>query len=108
MTVSKACPKLEFSGDSFDMAMNRLEQANKRFSAALDALEGSIEARLSRGRAAMNNKAETELLRAERERLTARIAALEEEARSLAGLTGEVEERLDGAIAELRDALARH
>ncbi len=46
-------------------------------------------------------------LTAERERLLARIAELEDEARTLAGLTEEVEDRLDGAIAEIRAALGR-
>ena len=46
-------------------------------------------------------------LTAERESLFARVASLEEESRSLAGITEEVEERLDGAIAEIRSALGR-
>jgi predicted nucleic acid-binding Zn-ribbon protein len=88
--------------------MNRREAAEARFSAALDALEASVKESLAGAREAGNAKAEIALLRAERERLIARIAALEEETRALAGLTGEVEERLDGAIAEIREALARH
>ena len=88
--------------------MNRLEAAKARFSAALDQLESSVNERLAAAREAASAKTEVALLRAERERLIARIAALEEESRTLAGLTGEVEHRLDGAIAEIREALARH
>jgi hypothetical protein len=87
--------------------MSKLQAAQARFSAALDALESSVNERLAAARESANDKAEIALLRAERERLLARIAALEHESRELAGLTGEVEERLDGAITELRDALAR-
>jgi chromosome segregation ATPase len=46
-------------------------------------------------------------LEAERERLMARIAELEDEISALSGLTEEVEGRLDGAIGEIRAALAR-
>jgi chromosome segregation ATPase len=88
--------------------MNRLEAAKARFSAALDVLESSVNERLAEQRQMANASAEAALLRGERERLIARIAALEEESRELAGLTGEVEARLQGAIAELREALARH
>jgi hypothetical protein len=88
--------------------MNRLEAAKARFSAALDVLESSVDERLAEQRQMANAGAEAALLRGERERLIARIGALEEESRELAGLTGEVEERLQGAIAELREALARH
>lgn len=88
--------------------MNRLEAAEARFSTALEALESSVDEALAAARAATNARTEIALLRAERERLIARIAALEEETRMLAGLTGEAEERLDGAIAEIREALARH
>lgn len=87
--------------------MSKLEAAQARFSAALDALESSVNERMAAARESANDKAEIALLRAERERLLARIAALEHESRELAGLTGEVEERLDGAITELREALAR-
>ena len=41
-------------------------------------------------------------------RSIARIAALEEETRVLAGLTEEVEDRLDDAIAEIREVLAHN
>jgi hypothetical protein len=51
---------------------------------------------------------EVSALKAERERLIARIAGLEEESRTLAGLTGEVEDRLDSAITEIREVLGRN
>jgi hypothetical protein len=51
--------------------------------------------------------AEIASLTHEREGLLARIAELEEEVRSLASLTEEVEGRLDGAIADIRTALGR-
>ena len=41
------------------------------------------------------------------ERLMARVAELEDEISALSGLTEEVERRLDGAIGEIRAALAR-
>jgi hypothetical protein len=43
----------------------------------------------------------------EREGLLTRIAELEEESRALAGVTEDVEERLDSAVAEIRTALGR-
>jgi hypothetical protein len=88
--------------------MNRLELAKTRLFAALDALEGEVGACLEDSRERAGVAAQLELLQNERERLYARIASLEEESRELAGLTQEVEGRLDGAIAELREALGRH
>lgn len=87
--------------------MSRLELAAERLAKALDALESAalplIEARASAA------AAQTQIARldAEREQLVARVAGLEEEARSLSGLTEEVEDRLDGAIADIRAALGR-
>jgi hypothetical protein len=52
--------------------------------------------------------AELAALRREREHLLGRITALEEESSSLAGLTEAVENRLDGAIAEIRSVLGRN
>ena len=46
-------------------------------------------------------------LEAERDKLIARIAELEDEVTALSGLTEEVEGRLDGAIGEIHAALAR-
>jgi hypothetical protein len=87
--------------------MTKLESAVARLNAALDKLEASAEQRLSWVRSE-TSVAELALLKDERERLLARISVLEEESRALAGLTEEVEDRLDGAIAEIRDVLARN
>ncbi|MEE8438547.1 MAG: DUF4164 family protein [Micropepsaceae bacterium] len=90
--------------------MERLDAAVARFNTALDALESGCEARTNKSAdsADQNNYSEeiTEL-KAERERLLARIAAFEEESQSLAGLAEAVETRLDGAITEIRAALGR-
>lgn len=88
--------------------MNRLDSALKRFSAALDRLETSVSDRLAYALEAKHSNAELEILKADRERLIARIAALEEDSRLLAGLTEEVEDRLDSAISEIRDVLGRN
>jgi hypothetical protein len=84
--------------------MSRLDAAFARFSAALTRVEASAAARTNGGAARDN---EVLRLSLERERLLGRIAALEEETNSLAGLTEAVEARLDGAIAEIRTALTR-
>jgi predicted nucleic acid-binding Zn-ribbon protein len=88
--------------------MTRLDNALARFSAALDQLESRVEEANARAMEAAGSPGEISLLRAERERMCARIGELEEESRALAGLTGEVEERLDGAIAEIREVLSRN
>ncbi len=87
--------------------MDRLESATARLSAALDALEKGIDDRLKETRDSANAATELALLKGERERLQARILAMEQETRNLMGLTEEVEGRLDGAIAEIREALGR-
>ena len=87
--------------------MTRLDSAVARLAAALDKLEASADHRLA-WKQSETSVAELALLKDERERLLARISALEEESRALAGLTEEVEDRLDGAIAEIRDVLARN
>jgi hypothetical protein len=88
--------------------MSRLDTAMARFSAALERLETSVDERMAQAREAMNSMAELAILKAERERLYVRIAALEEDSRLLAGLTEEVEDRLDGAIAEIREVLGHN
>jgi Domain of unknown function (DUF4164) len=88
--------------------MTRLDDALARFSAALERLEIRVEEGDARAQAGADSLSELSLLRAERERMFARIAELEEESRALAGLTGEVEDRLDGAIAEIREVLGRN
>ena len=88
--------------------MSRLDAALARFSAALDRLDTAAEERLVRAQEAIGAEAELRLVTEERDRLTARVANLEEESRALAGLTEEVEDRLDGAIAEIREVLGRN
>ena len=83
-----------------EVRMSRLDMAQKRFRTALEALEsaaGSVGESLD----------SAAKLEAEREKLLTRITELEDEVAALAGLTEEVEGRLDGAIGEIRAALAR-
>jgi Domain of unknown function (DUF4164) len=88
--------------------MTRLDDALARFFAALERLEIRFEEGDAGAPADADSHSELGLLRAERERMFARIAELEEESRALAGLTGEVEGRLDGAISEIREVLGRN
>ena len=88
--------------------MTRLDDALARFSAALERLETRVEEGNARAQAGADSLSELSLLKAERDRMFNRIAELEEESRALAGLTGEVEDRLDGAIAEIREVLGRN
>jgi chromosome segregation ATPase len=88
-------------------ALVKLELAAERLANALDALEGML-APLERARTdADQARARLSELNAERERLVARIAELEEEQQALSEISEEVETRLDGAIAEIRTALGR-
>lgn len=87
--------------------MSRLDVAQNRFRAALEALEnaaGSVGESLDSAAKLPERIAELE---AEREKLLTRVADLEDEIAALSGLTEEVEGRLDGAIGEIRAALAR-
>ncbi len=87
--------------------MSRLTLAETRFRAALESVEnaaGAVGENLDQAAKLPERVAELE---AERERLMARIAELEDEISVLSGLTEEVEGRLDGAIGEIRAALAR-
>jgi len=87
--------------------MGALEDAATRLASALDRLE-KLAAALAEQRAeSVRQRGEIERLNGERETLLARIAELEEDTRSLAGLSEEVECRLDGAIDEIRAALVR-
>ena len=87
--------------------MSRLDVAQNRFRAALEAVEnaaGSVGESLDSAAKLPERIAELE---AELERLLTRITDLEDEIAALSGLTEEVEGRLDGAIGEIRAALAR-
>ncbi len=87
--------------------MSRLDLAAKRFQAALESLENAGVAVGENLDAAAKLPERLAELEAEREQLLARIAELEEEIGAVSGLTEEVEGRLDGAIGEIRAALAR-
>ena len=87
--------------------MGTLETAAARLNAALDSLETKALALATAPKEASEAKSKAAQLTEERDRLLARITELEEESRSLAGVTEEVEGRLDGAIAEIRAALGR-
>ena len=92
---------------SEEVCKSRLDVAQNRFRAALEALEnaaGSVGESLDSAAKLPERIAELE---AERERLLTRITDLEDEIAALSGLTEEVEGRLDGAIGEIRAALAR-
>lgn len=87
--------------------MSRLDLAQKRFQAALESLENaaaSVGESLDGAAKLPERIAELQM---EREKLLARIAELEEEVAAVSGLTEEVEGRLDGAMGEIRAALAR-
>ena len=88
--------------------MSTLDSALARFSQALSRLEKASEQRLARAHDSAGSDAELRSVKDERDRLIARVATLEEEARNLAALTEEVEERLDGAISEIREVLGRN
>jgi molybdenum-dependent DNA-binding transcriptional regulator ModE len=83
--------------------MGKLDLAAERLTKALNALDASVVPLVeSRG-----GEGELSALRAEREVLLARIAVLEEELQALTDISEEVENRLDGAIGEIRTALGR-
>ena len=87
--------------------MTQLDETAARLQAALAALETACAPLVEARARAAKDAAEIARLTVERDRLLARVADLEDETRSLAGMTQEVEGRLDGAIAEIRTALAR-
>ncbi len=89
------------------MGMSRLELAQKRLTQALESLEKAAELSVKRGKAASVAEARINALTGERERLQARIAHLEDELAALSSITQDVEGRLDGAIGEIRAAMAR-
>ncbi|HLJ51867.1 MAG TPA: DUF4164 family protein [Rhizomicrobium sp.] len=87
--------------------MSRLDIAARRLEEALTALEEASGPLILARNEATDAKAKLAELTQEREQLLARIAELEDENRALSGIAGEVEERLDGAIGEIRAALGR-
>lgn len=87
--------------------MSRLELAAERLGKALDALETAVSPLAKVRESALMTQQQLLALQSEREELLKQMAELEEESRSLSGVTEEVEGRLDGAIAEIRAALGR-
>ena len=87
--------------------MAKLDAAAAALKAALDKLEAEAKAMVELRAQAGRDAEDLARMSAEREHLLARIAELEDENRSLAGITEEVEGKLDGAIAEIRAALSR-
>lgn len=87
--------------------MSRLELAQDRFRAALETLQNAAAGVGENLDAAAKLPERVAELEAERDKLLARVAELEEEISALSSLTEEVEGRLDGAIGEIRSALAR-
>ncbi|HEY4265846.1 MAG TPA: DUF4164 family protein [Micropepsaceae bacterium] len=88
--------------------MSKLDDALARFQRAVDLLEARADECVANAYETAAVVAESGQWKGERERLAARIASLEEESRTLAGLTEEVEGRLDGAITEIRAVLGRN
>ena len=87
--------------------MSRLELAAERLATALENLEKVADSGPKSRPVAPQNGGRLESLENERQELLSRIAALEDELASLSGIAEEVEARLDGAIGEIRSALAR-
>jgi hypothetical protein len=87
--------------------MSRLELASDRLKTALDSLDRALKGTVKQAADAGKLQGRVAELEAERARLLEKVAALEEELATLSGVTEEVESRLDGAIGEIRAALAR-
>ncbi|HTU00005.1 MAG TPA: DUF4164 family protein [Rhizomicrobium sp.] len=94
--------------------MDKLGIAAERLTKALNALEeGLVPLDRARDDAAdlraqlAEAKAKLDAADQERDRLLARIAELEEEQQALTEISEEIENRLDGAIGEIRTALGR-
>jgi Domain of unknown function (DUF4164) len=88
--------------------MNRLDAARMHLSSALDSLSNRMAQAATVRSAAlepMRDIAEAEAVRAERDRLLDRLTQLEEESRALMNASDDVDARLDGAIAEIREVL---
>ena len=87
--------------------MSRLKLAADRLKTALDGLDRALALQAAGTADTGKLQGRVAELEAERERLLRKVAALEAEVAALSGLTEDVEERLDGAIGEIRAALAR-
>jgi hypothetical protein len=89
------------------MPMSRLELAAEHLAAALENLEKVASEGRSAAPPAPVPDPRLAILESEKEQLLIRIAVLEEELAALSSITEDVEGRLDGAIGEIRAALAR-
>jgi len=89
------------------MPMSRLELAAEHLAAALEKLEKAVPSGSLPAVPAPELGPRLAALESEKQQLLARIAALEEELAALSSITEDVEGRLDGAIGEIRAALAR-
>jgi predicted nuclease with TOPRIM domain len=94
--------------------MDKLGIAAERLTKALNALEeGLVPLDRTRDDAAdvraqlAECRAKLDAADQERDRLLARVAELEEEQQALTEISEEIENRLDGAIGEIRSALGR-
>ena len=87
--------------------MSRLDLAADRLKTALERLDTTLGTAQAGAAEAANLQGRIAELESERERLLEKVAVLEDEMATLSGVTEEVEERLDGAIGEIRAALAR-
>lgn len=87
--------------------MSRLDLARDRLRGALENLEKTAKKMGDGDKKADAAAGRVAALEAEREQLLTRVAELEEQLAVLSSLTSEVEGRLDGAIGEIRAALAR-
>ena len=87
--------------------MSRLELAQKRLAEALEGLEKAAKLAKQGGIKDAGAEARIAALSGEREQLLERVAQLEDELAALSNATQEVKGRLDGAIGEIRAALAR-
>jgi Domain of unknown function (DUF4164) len=87
--------------------MSRLELAAEQLAAALEKLEKAALSGAGPASAPPEPDPRLAILESENQQLLVRIAALEEELAALSSITEDVEGRLDGAIGEIRAALAR-
>ena len=87
--------------------MGKLDLAAERLTNALNALDAGLVPLLEARSGGDAAGTELAALRAERDNLLARIAVLEEELQAMSDISEQVENRLDGAIGEIRTALGR-
>lgn len=84
--------------------MSRLDHAMQRFNKALDQLDAASQARPKPGPVPLAR--ELQGLREDRQRLAQELAGVKADYAALEALTNEVEARVDGAIRDIRRAIA--